>query len=194
MNCLNCNEILPEDNSSATRKYCNDKCRFDYANAKRKKLLTLAKSVLHDTDTASNTVVNTPANTAMNTLLTPPEPEITTISLEEHYYVVDDLQAAYDLLMERINELQADIGEHKAEKREMKKELDHLQEEFDKLKLEKEVLIITQQQELNGISLNQKSLRSEIFEFAKNKEAMTGFAQAIKMLREDFKSKKVTDE
>ncbi|MCX6190002.1 MAG: hypothetical protein NTW54_10465 [Bacteroidetes bacterium] len=190
MNCLNCNELLPEDNSSATRKYCNDKCRFDYANAKRKKLMTIAKSVLHDTDTASNTMMKT----AMNTPFTPPEQEITSISLDEHYDVVDDLQAGYDLLMERINELKADIVEHKSEKKELSTMLDKIQNENRKLKTEIEILVRNHESELNGIAHKQKSIRTEIFEFAKNKEAMTGFAQAIRMLKADFTSKEDTKE
>lgn len=189
MNCLNCNELLPEDNSSATRKYCNDKCRFAFSNAKRKNLISLGKELAKEPETLME-------------IASPPE---TSISLEEHFAITDKYDAKieeYRLSIDEFNRVQqyyqdyieelkncikernAKITELKDEKDDIKDELKVLQRQYDKLQFEQTLLVESNKVDLRGIEIrheqSKKSAFSELLGLAKDRDAMMSIATLVK--------------
>src|SRR5437764_625754 len=80
------------DKINSNRKYCNDTCRFAYANAKRKKLISFAKETQYVAEIIPLSVDS------------PVSSEDESISLDEHFEVVDKLEARIDKYIIAINE------------------------------------------------------------------------------------------
>lgn len=164
MDCQFCNEPLPDDKFNSARKYCNDKCRFAYAYAKRNKLISLGRESTGDITTPLSSPSTSTSSIGK------------LIPIEEYEAMLNHTDTNEFLFRSKIQEMAGNIIDHKEEKTELKRELKEAKHKYNELMVEYSILTETHKLVLLDIERGKKSLMSEFMDVVKSKEAMEGIA------------------